>query len=243
MDLVLLQRFLRAEASGGLLLAGFSAPVSLYKASDPGQGGGRPSPSPALVDVSGSKEQHGVGSQSVAAAESGGRGGRPSRAGLHESVGTWPWEGEHLGDSWVLPHKPSRGCFGLRSLVFGGPDVRGRSPLLWGLFWSFSLLFCTRWTSFFAIPSGDCPWAFEQGIGMALDSRGFTALTSCSGGEGGRDSLRPGEGIKTDLGCPNILRGEADRMGFGGSFQFTTGRIPRGKPVFLGRGHCHLGWI
>lgn len=208
MGFVLLQGFLRTEASGGWLLAGSSASLSLHKASGPGKQGGRPPPSPWLVDPSGRREQGGVGSDSSAAAGSGGRGGRASPAGLHEFVATWPWGEEHLGDGWLFPHKPSCGCSGLRSggpglhlravrtpLVFRGPDVSGRSPLPWGLFRAFSPLFCPGWTSIFAIPSEDCPWTSEQGIGMALEDRGFTALTSCSRREGGRRNLRPGGGI------------------------------------------------
>lgn len=100
-DILCLQRFLLEETRGGLLSDGFSPCISSPEVSEPGKLGGWSSRSTSFVDLSGSREQHGLGAESTATSESGFRGGGTSPAGLHELFTTWPSEEAHMGDVWV----------------------------------------------------------------------------------------------------------------------------------------------
>lgn len=99
METLRLQGLLLADTSEGELLGmskGFSPGISLPDITEHEELGGWSLGSTSFVDVSGSREQHGVGAESTAASESGLGGGRTSPAGLDEllSCSTWPSEEE-----------------------------------------------------------------------------------------------------------------------------------------------------
>lgn len=102
-DILCSQCFFLQETRAGLLSDGFSPCISSPRVSEPGKRGGWSSRSTSFVDLSGSREQHGLAAEGTATSESGFRGGGTPPAGLHELVTCMAFRGgTHGGRLGVL---------------------------------------------------------------------------------------------------------------------------------------------
>ena len=206
--------------------------------------GGLPPALPSWISCS--REQHGGGSESTAASDSGFRGDRTSPSGF-EPVTSWPSEEEPVGDSLsgqAILRELGTEVQRPRTDLGGSEDslgllvVSGWSPLLWGLFWSSVFVLCLPFWGLFLDFHLHVLWARKWGAAGWSWLHSLDYLLRC---KHGREDLSPGEEYTRSSRVQtswNYEHGLLWRV-----LLVHQGEDPRGDPMACGRGHRLLCWM